>query len=58
MRCSESFYKDCVLENIKSEESLNPDGAKKMNEALQRFHQQYNSAENPLEDEDELEELG
>ncbi|RZF36587.1 hypothetical protein LSTR_LSTR010698 [Laodelphax striatellus] len=37
--CSEAFYKDCIADEIKSQET-NPDAQKKMLEILQRMQQQ------------------
>lgn len=55
LQCSESFYKDCVVENIRTEEQHNPEGAQKMKEVLQRFHEQYDGGSNM---DDEAETLG
>lgn len=58
LQCSESFYRDCVVEHVRGEEVRNPESAKKMQEVLQRFHNQYNNEEEDLLQDDEEEELG
>ncbi|XP_022207771.2 zinc finger HIT domain-containing protein 2 [Nilaparvata lugens] len=42
--CSEAFYKDCIADEIKSQET-NPDAQKKMLEILQRMQQQQEAGE-------------
>lgn len=50
MRCSESFYRDCLEQEIRSE--LDPAKAKKMEEILQRFREE-NETESLGDDEED-----
>jgi len=57
LSCSESFYKDCVVTQLKSQELQDPEGAKKMADVLQRFKKELE--DEPEEDfEDNEETLG
>jgi len=53
VKCSESFYKDCVMEGLRTQEDKDPEGANKMSQVLQRFHEQYDmEGQDGVEEED------
>lgn len=41
------------MEGIRTQEVKDPEGAKKMTQALQRFHQEYDDRQDGLDDDEE-----
>lgn len=59
MECSESFYRACVYEELKTTQSENPQSSKKMEEILARVHNQtYENEEFDAEMQENDEDLG
>ena len=56
--CSESFYKDCIVQDIQSESRIEKEDKKKMMDILARFEAEVQEGLAETEDEDLMSQLG